>query len=139
VSIDRFLTHRVSLVRRVAVLGEDDQPTVDEYNLPVTAEQATSGIAASIQPRTVREMASLTQAGPALSDYRIYLRPRDIRTSDVIVHDPDACPVRTDLPLARFEIVGVPDAAGAGHHVEVWAKHVGAPSSAYDVPVGAGS
>lgn len=137
-SIDRFLTHRVSVLRRSQTTDEGE-PVVDDYNQPVTAETATAGVPASIQPRSAREMAALSQAGVAMSDHRIYLTPRDVRTSDVIVHDPDACPMTVDLPAGRYEIVGVPDAAGAGHHVEIAARLVAAPGLAYAVPVGAGS
>lgn len=138
-SLDRFLTHRVSIVRRVVVLDESDEVTVDEYNQPVAAESTTTGVAASIQPRGARELAQIAQGGAAVSDHRIYLRPRDITTADVIVHDASACPMRTDLPDGRYEVVGVPDAAGAGHHLEVSAKRVSSPAKAYDTPVGAGS
>ena len=137
-SIDRFLVHRVSVVRRVTVLDEGE-PVLDDYGHPTTSESTTSGVAAGIQPRSARELANIHQAGAALSDHRIYMRPRDIATGDVIVHDPDACPMRTDLPEGRYEIVGVPDAAGAGRHVEIAAKLVASPGSAYAVPVGSGS
>jgi head-tail adaptor len=139
VSLERFLTHRVSVLRRVAVL-DDDEVTVDEYNQPVIAESAiATGVAVSIQPRSAKELALLSQAGPVVSDYRIYLRPRDLTTADVIVHDSGSCPMRTDLPDARFEVTAVPDAAGAGRHIEVAARHVGSPTRAYAVPVGEGS
>lgn len=138
-SLDRFLTHRVSVVRRVEVLDGQDDPVVDEYNHPTSTEQTTTGVPASIQPRSARELANLAQAGAALSDHRIYMRPRDISTADVIVHVASACPMRTDLPDGRYEIVGVPDAAGAGHHVEIAAKLVSAAGLAYATPVGEGS
>ena len=138
-SIGRFLTHRVSIVRRVAVLDVDDDPVVDDYNLPTSAESTTTNVPASIQPRSAKELASTTQAGVATGDYRIYMLPRDIGTADVIVHDPDDCPMTTDLPAGRFEVVAVPDAAGAGHHVEVWANRISTPTTAYATPVGGGS
>lgn len=138
-SIERFLTHRVSVVRRVAVLV-DDEVAVDEYNQPIVAESAiATGVAVSIQPRSAKELALLSQAGPVVSDVRIYLRPRDLSTADVLVHTAATCPVRTDLPDARYEVTAVPDAAGAGHHTEVAARHVGSPAQAYAVPVGEGS
>lgn len=134
-SISRFLTHRVSIIRRVAVLV-DDEPSLDEYGQPITAESTTTDVPASIQPRTARERAEISQGGAAVSDHRIYMLPLDIGTADLIVHDPDDCPMWTDLPLGRYEVMGVPDAAGAGHHVEIEARLVGSASSAYALPVG---
>lgn len=138
-SLDRFLVHRVSVVRRVVVLDEADAVVVDEYNQPTTSTSTTTGVPASIQPRSARELASLAQAGAALSDHRIYMRPRDISTADVIVHVASACPLVTDLPDGRYEVVGVPSAAGEGHHLEIAAKLVSAPGYAYATPVGGGS
>lgn len=138
-SIGRFLVHRVSIVRRVAVLDEAGEVVVDEYNQPTTAESATAGVAASIQPRSAKELAQIAQGGAAVSDHRIYLLPRDLRTSDVIVHDPDACPMPVDLPDGRYEVVAVPDAAGAGRHIEVSARLVGSPGFAYHAPGAEGS
>lgn len=134
-----FLNHRVSLVRRIVTLDEEDEVVLDDYGQPTTTLSTTTGIAAGIQPRKASEMADISQAGAALSDHRIYMLPRDIGTADVIVHDPDACPARTDLPDGRYEIVSVPDAAGAGHHLEISAKLVSSPGAAYATPVGEGS
>ena len=135
-SIDRFLTHRVSIVRRVATLDDADALIRDDYGHVVTATSTVTGVAVSIQPRSAREVADISQAGAALSDHRIYMLPRDIGTSDVIVHDASDCPMRTDIPDGRYEIVGVPDAAGAGHHIEIAARLVSSPGKAYATPVG---
>jgi len=132
-----FLPHRVSIIRHGSILDEDGDPVLDDYGQPTTEDvTVATGVAAGIQPKSAREVASVVQAGASISDHRIYMHPRDVTTADVIVHDPDACPMRTDLPDARYSVVGVPDAAGAGHHLEIAAKLVGSPQSAYAVPVG---
>lgn len=140
-SISRFLNHRASIVGQRAVLDDEDEPTVDDYGQPVRADvMIASNVAAGIQPKAARELAAISQAGVAESTHTIYLLPIALTTGDTIVHDPDDCPLSVDLPAGRYLITGVPDAAGAGHHLEVDARLVGAPVQAsYDTPVGVGS
>lgn len=138
--LGRFLVHRVSVVRRGTTLDDADDPVLDEYGQPVTTERTiASGVPVSIQPKSARELADFTQAGAGVSTHTIYLYPRDLTTADVLVHDPDTCPARTDLSDGRYEITSVPDAAGAGRHLEVDARLVGSPQQAYAVPAGVGS
>jgi hypothetical protein len=122
--IDRFLNHRVSIVRRVSS-GED------AYGQPIVSEETiASDVAASIQPRSGRDAASVPSAGAAVSDHRIYLVPRDITTADTILHAQADCPVTNDLPDGWYELSSVPDAAGGGHHLELEARRVDAPTLA---------
>jgi hypothetical protein len=90
-------------------------------------------VRAAIQPRRRggdREAPLVSEAGVTLSDHVIYMRPTDITTADAIEHDASVCPVLNDLPTCRFEIVGVPNAAGLGHHLEIDAKLVATPELA---------
>lgn len=136
----RFLNHRVSITRSLVVLDDADEPVLDEYGQPTfTDSTLASDIPAGIQPKNARELAAMSQAGVATSTHSIYMHPRDISTADRIVHLADDCPVRTDLPDTTYQVTAVPDAAGAGHHLEVDASLVGSSQSAYAVPVGAGS
>ena len=135
----RFLNHRVSIARRVVTLDEGEV-VLDDYGQPTTTETTlASTVAAGIQPKSARELAAISQAGVASSSHNIYMLPRDITTADAIVHDASECPVRTDLPDLTFQVVAVPDAAGAGHHLEIDAQIVGSQQSAYATPVGEGS
>lgn len=120
-SLQSLLTHTVTIQR---FSSSGNPANDDEYGQPVRTPSTLATVKAAIQPKSDREIALTTQAGAALSDYRIYLMPRDITTADAIVHDARDCPMRPDLPDARFELVGVPDAAGLGHHLEVDAKLV---------------
>lgn len=139
-SIGRFLNHRVSIVRTEAVLGDDDQPTYDDYGQPVFANDTlASDIPAGIQPKSIRELAAISQAGTIDATHTIYMLPRDISTADSIVHASGACPMPVDLPDLTFQIAAVPDAAGAGHHLEIQAKLGSGQQSAYAVPVGSGA
>lgn len=134
--IERFLVHRVSIVREVAVIY-DGEPTVDEYGQPIrTPQTIASNVPAGIQPKSAAELAAISQAGTASSTHTIYLLPRDLTTADAIVHDADTCPFTPDLPDGTYQVRSVPDAAGAGHHLEVNALRTGATESAYAVPVG---
>jgi head-tail adaptor len=121
VSIGSRLTHTVTIERSSSSGDPDDD---DEYGQPVRSPSTIATVRAAIQPKSDREVALTSQAGAALSDYRIYLLPTDLTTADAIIHDAQDCPMRPDLPDARFEIVGVPDAAGLGHHLEVDARFV---------------
>lgn len=133
--ISRFLTHRVSIVRKVAVLDEGD-PTYDSHGQPVfTDKAAASLIPASIQPKRARELAAISQAGVPVADHTIYLLPVDVRTGDQIVHDEELCPMTTDLPDGTYQVTAVPSAAGVGHHLELDTKLV-ASTKAYATPVG---
>lgn len=116
------LTHTVSILR------DHETGSEDAHGQPLTSEQSIATVKAAIQPRSgfvEQEADAISQAGPALSEHVIFMLPTDLTTADVIYHDAAVCPVTSDLPTARFEIVGVPNAAGLGHHLEVVARMVG--------------
>lgn len=136
-SLSRFLNHRVTIVRNVAVLDDEDAPTLDAHGQPVFAEIAIATlIPAGIQSRRAMEVEAINQTGVVVADHRIYTAPTDVTTGDSIVHDATLCPVVTDLPDGTFHVVFAPDGAGAGHHTELEAKLVGTPQRAYALPVG---
>jgi len=135
----RFMRHRVSILRQVPTLDVLGDAVLDDYGQPESqTDTVASDVAAGIQPRGMREIAALHEAGAVVSDTRIYLQGVAPRTSDAIYHDPAACPVSTDLPEATYNIVALRDAAGAGHHVELDAKLVSNPLAAYATAAAAG-
>lgn len=119
-----LLTHRVTLIRRVAVL-EGGMPILDEDGHAERTERRTAGVAAAIQPLSSRERAAQHQAGVTVSTHRIYTVDHAITSADVIEHDPVTCPQTPDLPAARYEVNATPDAAGLGHHLEIDATEIG--------------
>lgn len=125
-SFASLLDHRVSLVRQVSVL-DTGEPTYDEYNQPITADATIANIPAAVQPKTAREVAAFSQAGVALADYTVFMGLLDVTTADAIVHDPDDCPKVNDLPSAWFQLVGIRNPTGRGHHLSLDAKLVGSP------------
>lgn len=123
-AIGRFLNHQVSIVRMVGTLDDGD-PVLDDHGQPVRSEdEIATGVAAGIQPKSAREVAAISQAGASIADHTIYLLPRIVTTADLIVHDPITCPVGQDLPPQSYRITTVPDAVGAGHHLELDARLV---------------
>jgi head-tail adaptor len=110
------LTHTVSIVRKA------DAHNLDDYGQPITSDDVIETVKAAIQPRRENEQGAVSQAGPAVADHVIFMFPTSLRTADAIVHDQSVCPVIRDLPTARYEISGVPNAAGLGHHLEVQAR-----------------
>lgn len=118
------LTHTVSILRKA------DSATLDDYGQPVTSDAVLTSVRAAIQPRAAQEQPAVNQAGPAVSDHVVYLFPTDLTSADAIFHDDAVCPVPNDLPTGRYEIIGVPNAAGLGHHLEVAARLVEAAQEA---------
>jgi len=121
VSFAGLLDHRVYLKRDVA-LGPDD-----EWGQPTTTEEVSGPFNASIQPKRVREVALVSQAGATIGEYTIFALPRRVRGGDAIIHDSAMCGLADDrdYPTLRFEVTGVRNAAGRGHHLEIDAKLVG--------------
>jgi hypothetical protein len=122
------LTHTVHLVRDVP--GATD----DEYGQPVTVTEIGENFRAAIQPKTAREIALVTQAGAAYTDTTIFCLPRLMTTADKIVHVAASCPVpaAADLPDGTYELSGVRNAAGLGHHLEVDARVIGTGAAAVE-------
>ncbi len=117
------LTHVVHLVRDVTT-GTDD-----EYGQPTTTLDVGEDFRAAIQPKSAREIALISQAGAAIGDWTIFLLPRVVTPADKVIHESEVCPVReeADLPDATFELTGVRNAAGLGHHLELDARLIGSP------------
>lgn len=112
------LTHTVAIVRATATGAYDD------YNQPTETEAELATVKAAIQPRTEQEMALVSQAGAGVGDHVIFMLPIDVAGADAIVHDQGDCPMTDDLPSMRFEITGIANAAGLGHHLEIEARAV---------------
>jgi len=98
------------------VIERATEGAADEYNQPARTYEAFAEVRGLVQPKTVREVALVSQAGAVVSTHTIYLRPTDLREADRIRFDPD--------DGRRYEVVGVRDAAGLGHHFEVDARMV---------------
>lgn len=110
-----LLRHRVSIIRQVAVL-DGGEPTYDDRGQPITAPATIlASWPVRIEPKTAREIAQLSQAGPVVADHTIFGYPVDLHTGDALL-----C---TDG--RAFQVLSIDDAGGSGHHYEVQAQRVG--------------
>jgi head-tail adaptor len=119
VSFDSLLTDDLVIERSApaVVAGTPPAPVLDDYGQPVYAWATLSTIAGSIQPKSATEVALQSQAGATMTDTIIYLEPTDVLAADRIRRVAEATG-------PYYEITGVRDAAGRGHHLELDARLV---------------
>ncbi len=98
------------LIHTLAVERATSGPEA-EYGQPSRTYATLATFRGRIEPKSAREVAQLHGAGAVISDHTLRTRPRDLRESDRIRFDP------ADGQL--FEITGIRDMAGAGHHLTV--------------------
>ena len=92
----------------------------DEYGQPVATGTVVTPFRGLIQPRAIREVAAISQAGLEVGEQVIYARPFDVIGADYIAHaDPDDPAHIDSLDPRRYQVTGVRDAAGLGHHIEI--------------------
>lgn len=115
-SFDSLLRHRVAIIRQVPVL-DAGEPTYDDRGQPITEPVTIQAEwRCRIEPKTAREVAQLSQAGPVVADHTIFGRPTDLATGDALL--------ATDG--RAFEVMPINDAGGAGHHLEVDVRRIAA-------------
>lgn len=105
-SFDGLLLHTLT-VRRMADTGAKD-----DYGQPVSLPTTVAAVPGLIQPRSAREVALTSQAGPAIGSHVGYLRPLAGLGTDCWIED-------DRYPGVRFDVLSMPDAAGQGHHLEL--------------------
>jgi hypothetical protein len=107
-SISSRYRHTLVVKRDVATAA------FDALGNPVTAEFTVATVKGLIQPRTAKEVAQLSQAGPVVSDYICYMALlTGLETDCWIEYGSD-----------RYDILSMPDAAGLGHHLELAVRMV---------------
>ena len=114
------LIHTLSVVRQV------DTDDLDDYGQPITSS-TTRTVTGLPQPKRIREVAAIHQAGAPVGSWTIFVSMDDVLEADAVDHLIATCPVpdANDLPDMHWEITGVRNAAGLGHHLEVDASVVG--------------
>lgn len=103
-SFDDRLVHTLVIERPT-----DGAP--DEYNDSVVTYGTVSEVPGLIQPKTAREVAQLNQAGAVVSTHTAYLRPTEVQPSDRLR-------IASGDMAGTYEIDGIRNAAGIGHHLE---------------------
>ena len=94
-----------------------EHPLLDDYGQQVHGWAALATVAGSIQPRKATEVALQSQGGATMTDTVVYLMPTDVLAADRIRP-------AVDTAGPWYEITGVRDAAGRGHHLELDARLV---------------
>jgi hypothetical protein len=114
---DELLRHQLVIRRNVQTLAPvhdppepgDGDPLFDEYGQPIMAPVTVATVAGRIEPLSAREVALLAQSGAIVSTHRAFVRPMAGLLTDAWI----------EAGGVRYDIVGMPDAAGAGHHLEL--------------------
>lgn len=101
-----------SLMRHMFIIERPTDGAVDAYNNPTTTYATLATVPGRMQPKNVREVAALNQAGATVSTYTGYVRPTEVQPSDRIR-------IASGAMAGTYEIDGVRDAAGMGHHYEI--------------------
>jgi hypothetical protein len=82
---------------------------LDDYGQATYAPAILATVAGRIEPKSAREVALVSQGGAAISTHTGYLRPlAGLTTACWIV-----------AAGVRFDVTGIGDAGGAGHHLEI--------------------
>jgi hypothetical protein len=108
-SFDSRLLHTLVIER--ATPGPED-----DYGHASRTYSALATVPGLVQPKAYREVALTSQGGAVISTHTIFMRPTDLQEADRILYGGHL-----------YEITGVRDAAGLGHHYEVDAKLIGGP------------
>jgi hypothetical protein len=106
-----------SRMRHVLIIERPTDGAVDDYNQPTVTYATLASVPGLVQPKNAREVMQLNQAGAVVSTHTIYLRPTEIQPSDRVR-------VAAGPMAGTYEIDGVRDAAGLGHHYEIDARMV---------------
>jgi len=99
------------VVRRLA---DDVPPAVDDYGQPVATASTIATVPGLVQPRRAREAALASQEGVVKGEHVGYLDPLAALDTD--------CWIEVDG--ARYDVMGVYNAGGVNHHLELDLKRV---------------
>jgi len=113
-SFDDLLNATLVIYRNVAAVvpvhdppgDTDGDPILDDYEQATYAPAVLATVDGRIRPRTAREVPLASQAGAAISTHIADLYPLAGLTT--------ACWIESGG--LRYDITGISDAAGAGHH-----------------------
>jgi hypothetical protein len=122
VSLAARLIHRVAIVQLLA--GDPEDPDdLDDHGHAETTTTVVTVVRALVQPRSVREMESISQAGLELSDHVVFMLPRQI-PQDAWLADADESGILAGG--RRFDVKGVRSFEfGRSPHLEIDVKSAG--------------
>jgi hypothetical protein len=109
VSFDDLLNATLVIYQSAVALDVNGDPILDDYGQATYAPAVLATVDGRIRPRTAREVALVSHAGAAISTHIGDLWPvAGVTTACWIEHDG-----------VRYDVTGVNDAAGAGHHLQL--------------------
>ena len=106
-----------AMLRQSLVVERATEGAQNDYGESSQTWATLATVRGLIQPRKATEVALLNQGGATMTDTVIFLEPTDILAADRI-----RLASATTGPY--YEITGVRDAAGHGHHLELDANVV---------------
>ena len=106
-SFDDLLIHSLVVKRMAVTLDVNGDPILDTYNQPVSAPATLATVKGRIRPRTAREVPLTSEAGAVVSTHIGDIRPLAGLGTDCWIESGGV----------RYDVTGMPDAAGAGHHL----------------------
>ena len=114
-SFDDLLIHELVIYRMAPSVvpahdppgDTDGDPILDDYAQPTYAPVVLATVDGRIRPRTAREVPLTSQAGAAISTHIADVYPVTGLTT--------ACWIESGG--VRYDVTGISDAAGAGHHL----------------------
>lgn len=107
----------MNLFRHVLVIERATPGAADDYNQPTRTYATLATVPGLIQPKTAREVAQGNEAGAVVSTHTAYLRPTDVQPSDRLR-------IAAGGMAGTYQIDGVRNAAGLGHHLEIDCRQV---------------
>jgi hypothetical protein len=99
---------------QVRELDDAGAPVLDGMHQPTFAAATFATVDGRIEPLTAQEVAIQSQGGAVVSTHRGYIWP----LTGLTTHDWIEC------AGVRYDITGMPDAAGHGHHLELQLRAV---------------
>jgi hypothetical protein len=119
------VSYAARLIHTLSVVSEVDTGDLDDYGQPITST-LTRSVSGLPQPKRIREVTRIHESGAVIGSWTVFLAMDTVTEADIITHTKVTCPVpdANDLPDTRWNITGVRNAAGIGHHLEVDASVV---------------
>lgn len=99
-----------SMLDQPLVIERSTEGAENDRGQPALTWATLATVHGLIQPRTAFKVPQANQAGATVVTHVIYLLPTDVTTADRIRREPD--------DGDRFQLTGIRDAAGRGHHLE---------------------
>jgi hypothetical protein len=106
-----------SLLVHTFVIERPTDGAVDDYNQPTTTYAELASVPGLMQPKSALEIAQLNETGAVRATHSAFLRPTDVTEADRIR-------VASGPMAGTYQIDGIRDAAGLGHHLEIDAHTV---------------